>query len=121
MSATSLALYADMLRNRRIEEEIARRYADQEMRCPVHLSVGQEGVSAGVCLALGRKDQIVSTHRAHAHYLSKGGDLKAMLAERAADHPSYLRYKRMEDAWRSLANEQDWLDGETSPATIALG
>ena len=81
MSATSLALYADMLRNRRIEEEIARRYADQEMRCPVHLSVGQEGVSAGVCLALGRKDQIVSTHRAHAHYLSKGGDLKAMLAE----------------------------------------
>ena len=81
MSATSLALYADMLRNRRIEEEIARRYADLEMRCPVHLSVGQEGVSAGVCLALGRKDQIVSTHRAHAHYLSKGGDLKAMLAE----------------------------------------
>jgi hypothetical protein len=26
----------------------------------------------------------------------------------------------MEDAWRSLANEQDWLDGETSPAAIAL-
>jgi hypothetical protein len=42
------------------------------------------------------------------------------LAERANDHPSYLRYKRMEDAWRSLANEQDWLDGETSPAAIAL-
>jgi len=42
------------------------------------------------------------------------------LAERANDHPSYLRYKRMEDASRSLANEQDWLDGETSPAAIAL-
>ncbi len=77
----SLALYKDMLRNRRIEEEIARRYTDQEMRCPVHLSIGQEAVSAGVCLALDRQDQIVSTHRAHAHYLSKGGDLKAMLAE----------------------------------------
>ena len=76
-----LALYVDMLRNRRIEDEIARRYGDQEMRCPVHLSVGQEAVSAGVCLALERQDQIVSTHRAHAHYLSKGGDLKAMLAE----------------------------------------
>jgi hypothetical protein len=42
------------------------------------------------------------------------------LAERAPDHPTYLRYKRMEDAWRSLANEQDWLDGETPPIAIAL-
>ena len=33
------------------------------------------------------------------------------LAERATDHPTYLRYKRMEDAWLSLADEQDWLDG----------
>jgi pyruvate dehydrogenase E1 component alpha subunit len=79
--ASRLALFRDMLRNRRIEEEIARRYADQEMRCPVHLSIGQEAVSAGVCLALRRSDQVVSTHRAHAHYLSKGGDLKRMLAE----------------------------------------
>ena len=37
------------------------------------------------------------------------------LAERATDHPTYLRYKRMEDAWLSLADEQDWLDGETPP------
>lgn len=79
--ATLYALYRDMLRNRRIEEEIARRYSDQEMRCPVHLSIGQEAISAGVCLALERTDQVVSTHRAHAHYLSKGGDLKRMLAE----------------------------------------
>jgi hypothetical protein len=40
------------------------------------------------------------------------------LAERAPDHPTYLRYRRMEDAWRSLANEQDWLDGETPPVAI---
>lgn len=79
--ASLSALFRDMLRNRRIEEEIARRYADQEMRCPVHLSIGQEGISAGVCLALRRDDRVVSTHRAHAHYLSKGGDLKRMLAE----------------------------------------
>jgi len=42
------------------------------------------------------------------------------LAERAPDHPTYLRYKRMEDAWRSLADEQDWLDGETPLVAIAL-
>jgi hypothetical protein len=40
------------------------------------------------------------------------------LAERAPDHPTYLRYKRMQDAWRSLADEQDWLDGEKTPVPI---
>lgn len=73
--------YAAMLRIRRIEEAIAARYADQEMRCPVHLSVGQEGVAVGVASALEPRDYAFSTHRAHAHYLAKGGDLRAFLAE----------------------------------------
>jgi hypothetical protein len=34
------------------------------------------------------------------------------LAERAADEPTYNRYKRMEAAWRALAIEHDWLNGE---------
>jgi pyruvate dehydrogenase E1 component alpha subunit len=81
-AATRLALYRDMLRVRLVEEAVADRYhKDNEMRCPVHLSIGQEGVSSGVCLALRRSDQIVTTHRGHAHYLSKGGDLNAMLCE----------------------------------------
>ncbi len=74
-------LYASMLRIRLIEEAIAVRYAEQEMRCPVHLSVGQEGVAVGVCAALEPQDYVMSTHRAHAHYLAKGGSLKALLAE----------------------------------------
>jgi len=75
------SLYRDMLRIRRVEEAIAERYAAQEMRCPVHLSIGQEAVAAGVCAALTRQDGIFSSHRAHAHYLAKGGSLTAMLAE----------------------------------------
>ena len=43
----------------------------------------------------------------------------AQLAERAPDKPTHQRYKRMEAAWRALAEEQDWLDGEVSPAAIA--
>jgi hypothetical protein len=35
----------------------------------------------------------------------------AQLAERATDEPTYLRYRRMEESWRTLAEEQDWLDG----------
>ena len=39
----------------------------------------------------------------------------AYLAEGAPNEPTRQRYKRMEAAWRSLADEQDWLDGEPSP------
>jgi len=74
-------LFRAMLRIRLIEEEIAARYAEQEMRCPVHLSVGQEAAAVGACAPLRASDQIVSSHRCHGHYLAKGGDLKAMLAE----------------------------------------
>ena len=43
----------------------------------------------------------------------------AQLAERATDEPTHNRYKRMEAAWRALAEEQDWLDGETAPVKTA--
>lgn len=75
------SFYRDMLRIRRIEEAIAERYAEQEMRCPVHLSIGQEAVAVGVCAALESQDGVFGNHRAHAHYLAKGGGLTAMLAE----------------------------------------
>ena len=51
------------------------------MRCPTHLCTGQEAVAAGVGAVLRGDDLAVSTHRAHGHYLAKGGDLQRMLAE----------------------------------------
>ena len=66
---------------RLVEEEIADRYNQGQMRCPVHLSIGQEGVPAGFSMASRRSDFAVSTHRGHAHYLAKGGNLKAMISE----------------------------------------
>ena len=74
-------LLYSMLRIRNIEEGIANYYPKQKMRCPVHLSIGQEAVAAAAGIALKKTDYAVSTHRGHAHYLAKGGDLKAMLAE----------------------------------------
>ncbi len=64
-----------------IEETIAGKYGEGKMRCPVHLSIGQEAVSAAVGKALRKEDYAVSGHRAHGHYLGKGGDPQAMLAE----------------------------------------
>lgn len=75
------ALLFQMRRIRAVEEGIADRYPAGTMRCPVHLSIGQEAVAAAVGLALRRDDLAVSGHRAHAHYLAKGGNLPAMLAE----------------------------------------
>ncbi len=78
---TLLHLYRNMLRIRMVEEAIAAAYADQEMRCPVHLSIGQEAPAAAFSLVAEIGDLAVSTHRGHAHYLAKGGDLRRMIAE----------------------------------------
>jgi len=80
-SDISKQLLFQMKRIRFVEEEIARRYPEGAMRCPTHLSVGQEAVATAVGMALTHEDMAVSGHRAHAHYLGKGGNLKAMLAE----------------------------------------
>ena len=74
-------MYQTMLRIRRVEEKIAELYPEQEMRCPVHLYIGQEAIATGVCANLQRDDYVLGTYRGHGIYLAKGGDLKAMLAE----------------------------------------
>ena len=70
-----------LLTLRMVEEEISKRYVEQEMRCPIHLSIGQEACAVGICENLTNKDQVYSTHRCHSHYLAKGGNLNAMIAE----------------------------------------
>lgn len=79
--AQLVELYRQMLRIRLVDERIAELYPEQEMRCPVHLSIGQEAAAVGVCAALRADDYVFGTHRSHGHYLAKGGDLRAMLAE----------------------------------------
>jgi pyruvate dehydrogenase E1 component alpha subunit len=74
-------LQYSMLRIRRIEEQLAKRYEEQEMRCPMHLCIGQEAIAVGVGSALTKSDKMYSNHRAHGHYLAKGGSLDAMIAE----------------------------------------
>jgi len=74
-------VYRSMYRIRRVEEEIARIYPTDKIKSPVHLSIGQEAVSVGVCQSLGIKDVVFGTYRGHALYLAKGGNLPAMIAE----------------------------------------
>ena len=73
--------YRALYRIRRVEEEIAAVYPTDKIKSPVHLSIGQEAVSVGVCEALDRDDVVFGTYRSHALYLAKGGDLQKMIAE----------------------------------------
>src|SRR5881396_3784590 len=75
------ALYRKLWLIRRAEEEIARLYPSDKIKSPVHLSIGQEAVSAGVCDVLRPDDVVSGTYRSHACYMAKGGDLRALFAE----------------------------------------
>jgi len=74
-------LYRLMLLIRRVEERLAADSAAGLLPGGVHLYIGEEAVASGICAHLGDDDRITSTHRGHGHFLAKGGDPKAMLAE----------------------------------------
>ncbi len=78
---TLQSLYYEMLRIRKLQLKIEAEYLENEMKTPIHLYIGQEAVAVGVCANLSREDYINSSHRSHGHYLAKGGDLKALVAE----------------------------------------
>lgn len=80
-SNKDVELYEKMLLIRRVEERLAAVYSQQEIRCPMHLCIGQEAIAAATSLSLRPKDQVFSGHRAHAHYLAKGGCLSSLIAE----------------------------------------
>ena len=77
----AINFFSMVLRIRTIEESIAERYHLEEMKCPMHLSIGQEGPAAAIAMSLNPEDKMLSTHRSHAHYLAKGGSLNRMIAE----------------------------------------
>tara|TARA_B100001057_G_C22767302_1_gene918183 strand:+ start:246 stop:1304 length:1059 start_codon:yes stop_codon:yes gene_type:complete len=51
------------------------------MRCPIHFCLGQELLASCLSPFLRKKDYILSHHRSHAYYLSKGCPLDGMVSE----------------------------------------
>ena len=70
-----------MIRIREFEEQIAILVQQGDIITPCHLYTGQEAIATGVCYALKNDDYLFGTHRSHGHYIAKGGDLKAAMAE----------------------------------------
>lgn len=78
---THIRLLRTMVLIRKFEEKIIEVYADQDMKTPVHLCIGQEAVAAGVCAELTPHDYVLTNHRNHGHCLAKGADPKILYAE----------------------------------------
>ena len=78
---TMLNILEKMLLIRQFEYKIAKLAEMGEIKCPVHLSVGQEAVSSAICEILDVNDNVYSTHRNHGHYLAKDGNIKKLMAE----------------------------------------
>lgn len=80
-SLTLRTMYVTMLRIRKFEERVAELVSQQEILCPCHLYIGEEAVATGVCSTLRKDDWAFSNHRSHGHYIAKGGDIRALMAE----------------------------------------
>lgn len=74
-------MYRDMLVIRRFEEEAARLYTERKIGGFLHLYIGQEAVAVGTASVLEARDQVVTAYRCHGHYLARGGDVNAGMAE----------------------------------------
>lgn len=66
---------------RQLSERIVRLYRTDVMETPVHLCIGQEAVSAGVCVHLRDEDKLFLGHRTHGPALAKGLSLRSLVAE----------------------------------------
>ena len=76
-----LDMYRRMLTIRHFEEGLTELSRQGLVPGTGHVTIGEEAVAVGSCSALGDKDYIISTHRAHGHLLARGADINIILAE----------------------------------------
>ncbi|MET8528294.1 thiamine pyrophosphate-dependent dehydrogenase E1 component subunit alpha [Micromonospora sp. NPDC005172] len=79
--ADPVRLYRTVRLIRRFEERAVELVHGGQIVGGIHPYLGQEGIAAGVCAALGADDVLAGTHRGHGHVLARGADPARMLAE----------------------------------------
>jgi pyruvate dehydrogenase E1 component alpha subunit len=90
---TLLAMYRTMVTIRQFETMAGEYFAAGQIPGFIHLSIGQEGSSVGVCSCLRPDDYVATTHRGHGHMIAKGADLKRMVAELFGKATGYCKGK----------------------------
>ncbi len=88
-----IKMYEQMLTIRRFEEKAIELFEHNLIRGNIHLCIGQEAVSVGICSNLRREDFMVNTHRGHGNCIAKGADLKRMMAELLGKSTGYCKGK----------------------------
>ncbi|MDE2925357.1 MAG: thiamine pyrophosphate-dependent dehydrogenase E1 component subunit alpha [Acidobacteriota bacterium] len=76
-----LDMYTAMWRIRLFEEQAEYQSGQGKVLGALHTYIGQEAVGVGICAHLTDADYITSTHRGHGHCISKGADVRRMMAE----------------------------------------
>jgi len=87
----NLELYKKLYLVRKSEERIVEHYFEDEMKTPMHMSMGSEAISVGVCHALGPESQVFGTYRSHALYLAQTGDTDDFFAEMYGKETAFLK------------------------------
>ena len=82
-----------MVTIRQFETMAGEMFAEGKIPGFIHLSIGQEGSSVGVCSVLRPDDYLTTTHRGHGHMIAKGADLNKMVAELFGKKTGYCKGK----------------------------
>ena len=78
---TRLALYRRLQELRQFEKRAYDLFMQQLVKGTSHLSLGMEAIAAGFGQAMRADDYTFATYRGHAHTLSRGVPMEAVLAE----------------------------------------
>ncbi|MFZ0572474.1 MAG: pyruvate dehydrogenase (acetyl-transferring) E1 component subunit alpha [Rhodomicrobium sp.] len=88
-----LHAYRLMLLIRRFEEKAGQLYGMSQVGGFCHLYIGQEAVVAGMQMAIGEGDQVITAYRDHGHMLACGMDPKGVMAELTGRRGGYSKGK----------------------------
>ena len=77
----ALEMLERMLLLRALDEKVGELARKKLLPGLIHLGIGEEAVAVGTCAALRAEDKVTSTHRAHGHFIAKGGTPRALMAE----------------------------------------
>src|SRR2546422_764850 len=77
----NVELYRKLFLVRTAETGIRKYYHEDEMKTPMHMSMGEEAIVVGVCQALGGEGQVFGAYRSHALYLARTGETDGFFAE----------------------------------------
>ena len=89
----NIELYRKLYLIRKSEEEIIEHYFEDEMKSPMHMSMGAEALAVGICHALGQEGQVFGTYRSHALFLTKTEDTDDFFAEMYGKETASLKGK----------------------------